>query len=126
MSCRPPPPCPPSAATAVLTRSTALWLPILSSVTPTATEARPSLTATSIATPLPTCFFSPSTVPRNSLGSSPSTTCARNATSPTCPTAGPAAAPPPPPPAPPSPTDIGKTSCGERVCNYIQNSCGAV
>src|SRR3546814_14933076 len=62
MSGRPPPPCPPSAATAALTRSTALWLLVLSSVTPTATEARPSFTATSIATPLPTCFFSPSTV----------------------------------------------------------------
>src|SRR3990167_10750413 len=98
MSGRPPPPCPPSAATAALTRSTALRLPILSSVTPTATDARLSLTATSIATPLPTCFFSPSTVPRSSLGSSPSTTCAINPVSPICSTAGPLAAPPAPAP----------------------------
>ncbi len=61
----------------------------------------PSFTATSIATPLPTCFLSPSTVPRSSLGSSPSTTCATNAVSPTCSTAAPLAALPPPPPEPP-------------------------
>ena len=70
MSGRPPPPCPPSAATAALTRSTALNWPARSSVTPTATLARPSLTATSAATPEPTRCFIVSTVERKSLGSS--------------------------------------------------------
>ena len=51
MSGRPPPPCPPSVATAALTRSTALTWPARSSVTPTATLARPSLTATSAPMP---------------------------------------------------------------------------
>src|SRR3546814_14967415 len=44
------------------------------------------------------CFFSPSTAPRRSFGSSPSTICARKAVSPTSSTAGPAAVPPPPEP----------------------------
>jgi hypothetical protein len=74
MSGRPPPPCPPSAATAALTRSTALTLPPARSVTPTATEARPSLTATRAATPEPIRALASSTAPRSSLGSSPSIT----------------------------------------------------
>src|SRR6185295_502091 len=97
MSGRPPPPCPPSAVTAALTRSTALTWPARSSVTPTATLARPSLTATRAATPEPTRCFIVSTVERSSLGSSPSTTWPRNLWPPT--SSGPAssalAAPPP-------------------------------
>ena len=68
MSGRPPPPCPPSAATAALTRSTALTCPARSSVTPTATLARPSLTATSAAIPEPTRCFIVSTVDAQVLG----------------------------------------------------------
>src|SRR6185369_9763336 len=78
MSGRPPPPCPPSAATAALTSSTALTWPARSSVTPTATLARPPFTAIRAPTPDPNRFFISSTVARKSLGSKPSTTWPRN------------------------------------------------
>ena len=96
MSGRPPPPCPPSIATAALTRSTAETVPTRSSVTPTATLARPSLVAMSAAMPLPRRCFIASTSPRKPLGSRPSTTCPRKAWPPTC--SGPAASAGPPPP----------------------------
>ena len=74
-----------------------LTWPARSSVTPTATLPRPSLTATRAATPEPTRCFSASISLRRLLGSSPSTTWPRKARPPTC--SGPAAsalAPPPP------------------------------
>ena len=57
ISGRPPPPWPPSVATAAFTRSTALTWTARSSVTPTATLARPSLTAISAPMPEPKTFL---------------------------------------------------------------------
>src|SRR6185503_4081324 len=97
MSGRPPPPCPPSVATAALTRSTALTWPARSSVTPIATLARPSFTAIRTPIPEPRRFFMSSTAARKPLGSKPSTTWPRNLCPPTSSGAGPSdlAAPPP-------------------------------
>ena len=54
-------PAPPTAAAASFTRSTALRVAFRSSVTPTATVALPSFTATNTATPEPSDFFASST-----------------------------------------------------------------
>ena len=97
MSGRPPPPCPPNAATAALTRSTALTRSSRSGVTPAATLARPSLIAISAAIPLPTRLFIASISDRKFLGSRPSTTWPKKAYPATCsgPAASGAALPPP-------------------------------
>ncbi len=94
MSGRPPPPCPPSAAAAARTRSTALIRAVRSSVTPTATAARPALIATMTATPLPSRALASSTRPRSALASMPSTTWPTKPMPATCSIAAPDASPP--------------------------------
>ena len=83
MSGRPPPPWPPTASTALRTRSTALKRSVRSSVTPTATVARPPSTEMIAATPVPIERFFSSTRLRSSLGSKSLSSSGVKKTSPT-------------------------------------------
>src|SRR6185312_12345883 len=73
MSARPPPPLPPSASAPSRTRSTALMRPVMSSVTPTTSEALPSVTAAKATTPEPILVLASSARPLRSFAETPST-----------------------------------------------------